>query len=139
MDEHCVFCAIITKDEQASIVFENDFSISFMDRYPLNRGHLLVIPKQHYQYLTDMENNDVAQLFEIVNILTKHVWKIVNADGLNISQSNGLAASQDIFLVHIHIIPRFINDTDNDSWPSRKITTEQELDNLASQIKSSLN
>ena len=139
MDEHCVFCAIITKDEQASIVFENDFSISFMDRYPLNRGHLLVIPKQHYQYLTDMENNDVAQLFEIVNILTKHVWKIVNADGLNISQSNGLAASQDIFHVHIHIIPRFINDTDNDSWPSRKITTEQELDNLASQIKSSLN
>ena len=139
MDEHCVFCAIINKDEQASIVFENDFSISFMDRYPLNRGHLLVIPKQHYQYLTDMENNDVAQLFEIVNMLSKHVWKIVNADGLNISQSNGLAASQDIFHVHIHIIPRFINDTDNDSWPSRKITTEQELDNLASQIKSSLN
>ena len=139
MDEHCVFCAIITKDEQASIVFENDFSISFMDRYPLNRGHLLVIPKQHYQYLTDMENNDVAQLFEIVNMLSKHVWKTVNADGLNISQSNGLAASQDIFHVHIHVIPRFINDTDNDSWPSRKITTEQELDNLASQIKSSLN
>ena len=139
MDEHCVFCAIINKDEQASIVFENDFLISFMDIYPLNRGHLLVIPKQHYQYLTDMENNDVAQLFEIVNILSKHVWKIVNADGLNISQSNGLAASQDIFHVHIHIIPRFINDTDNDSWPSRKITTEQELDNLASQIKSSLN
>ena len=139
MDQHCVFCAIINKDEQASIVFENDFLISFMDRYLLNRGHLLVIPKQHYQYLTDMENNDVAQLFEIVNILSKHVWKIVNADGLNISQSNGLAASQDIFHVHIHIIPRFINDTDNDSWPSRKITTEQELDNLASQIKSSLN
>ena len=139
MDEHCVFCAIITKDEQASIVFENDFSISFMDRYPLNRGHLLVIPKQHYQYLTDMENNDVAQLFEIVNMLSKHVWKTVNADGLNISQSNGLAASQDIFHVHIHVIPRFINDTDNDLWPSRKITTEQELDNLASQIKSSLN
>ena len=139
MDEHCVFCAIITKDEQASIVFENDFSISFMDRYPLNRGHLLVIPKQHYQYLTDMENNDVAQLFEIVNMLSKHVWKIVNADGLNISQSNGLAASQDIFHVHIHIIPRFINDTDNDSWPSRKTTTEQELENLASQIRSSLN
>ena len=139
MDQHCVFCAIINKDEQASIVFENDFSISFMDRYPLNRGHLLVIPKQHYQYLTDMENNDVAQLFEIVNILSKHVWKIVNADGLNISQSNGLAASQDIFHVHIHIIPRFINDTDNDSWPSRKTTTEQELENLASQIRSSLN
>ena len=110
-----------------------------MDRYPLNRGHLLVVPKQHYQYLTDMENNDVAQLFEIVNMLSKHVWKTVNADGLNISQSNGLAASQDIFHVHIHVIPRFINDTDNDSWPSRKITTEHELDNLASQIKSSLN
>ena len=139
MDEHCVFCAIINKDEQASIVFENDFLISFMDRYPLNRGHLLVIPKQHYQYLTDMENNDVAQLFEIVNMLSKHVWKIVNADGLNISQSNRLAASQDIFHVHIHIIPRFINDTDNDSWPSRKTTTEQELENLASQIRSSLN
>ena len=138
MDEHCVFCAIINKDEQASIVFENDFLISFMDRYPLNRGHLLVIPKQHYQYLTDMENNDVAQLFEIVNMLSKHVWKIVNADGLNISQSNGLAASQDIFHVHVHIIPRFVNDSVEGSWPTRKTFTEKELQDIATLIKTQL-
>tara|TARA_Y100000590_G_scaffold103424_1_gene117522 strand:- start:3947 stop:4366 length:420 start_codon:yes stop_codon:yes gene_type:complete len=139
MEEQCVFCEIINRDRPASIIFENDFLISFLDRYPLNRGHLLVVPKEHYQYLTDMENNDVARLFEIVNMLSKHVWKTVAADGLNISQSNGLAASQDIFHVHIHIIPRFINDTDNDSWPTRKNITEEELDNLASLIKSSLN
>ena len=120
-------------------MFENDFLISFMDRYPLNRGHLLVIPKQHYQYLTDMENNDVAQLFEIVNILSKHVWKIVHADGLNISQSNGLAASQDIFHVHIHIIPRFLNDTENDSWTARKNFTNEELQKISFLIKSSIN
>tara|TARA_B100000029_G_scaffold121071_2_gene114422 strand:+ start:143 stop:562 length:420 start_codon:yes stop_codon:yes gene_type:complete len=139
MEEQCVFCEIINRDRPASIIFENDFLISFLDRYPINRGHLLVVPKEHYQYLTDMENNDVARLFEIVNMLSKHVWKTVAADGLNISQSNGLAASQDIFHVHIHIIPRFINDTDNDSWPTRKNITEEELDNLASLIKSSLN
>ena len=89
MAKQCVFCDIINKDWVASIVFENDFLMSFMDKYPLNRGHLLVVPKQHYQYLTDMENKDVAQLFEIVNMLSKHVWKTVNADGLNITQSNG--------------------------------------------------
>ena len=139
MTKKCVFCEIINGDLDAHIVFENDFLISFMDKYPLNRGHLLVIPKYHYQFITDMEDKDVAKLFEIVNMLSKHVWKAIDADGLNISQSNGIAASQDIFHVHIHIIPRFINDTDNDSWPSRKVTTDQELDNLASQIKSLLN
>ena len=139
MTKKCVFCEIINGDLDAHIVFENDFLISFMDKYPLNRGHLLVIPKYHYQFITDMEDKDVAKLFEIVNMLSKHVWKAVDADGLNISQSNGIAASQDIFHVHIHIIPRFLNDTENDSWPARKNFTNEELQKISFLIKSSIN
>ena len=138
MIEKCVFCEIISGHRNANIVFENDFLISFMDKYPLNRGHLLVVPKQHYQFLIDMKDNHAAKLFEMVNMLSKHVWKVVKADGLNISQSNGIAASQDIFHVHIHVIPRFNDDTTDDSWPSRKTFTEKELQSLAFSIKSSI-
>ena len=104
-----------------------------MDKYPLNRGHLLVVPKQHYQFLTDMKDDHAAKLFEMVNMLSKHVWKVVKADGLNISQSNGIAASQDIFHVHIHVIPRFNDDTTDDSWPSRKTFTEKEIQSIYDQ------
>ena len=124
MIEKCVFCEIISGHRNANIVFENDFLISFMDKYPLNRGHLLVVPKQHYQFLTDMKDDHAAKLFEMVNMLSKHVWKVVKADGLNIS--------------HIHVIPRFNDDTTDDSWPSRKTFTEKEIQSLALSIKSSI-
>ena len=109
-----------------------------MDKFPINRGHLLVLPKQHYPYIIDMKKDDVSKLFEIVSILTNVVWGIVHADGVNIGQSNGKAASQDIFHVHVHIIPRFNNDTGNNFWPLRKNFTHDELKDISIQIKNQL-
>ena len=85
-----------------------------------------------------MKKDDVSKLFEIVSILTNVVWGIVHADGVNIGQSNGKAASQDIFHVHVHIIPRFNNDTGNNFWPLRKNFTHDELKDISIQIKNQL-
>lgn len=138
MMKKCVFCEIVNGNIHAAIVFETDEFLSFMDKYPLNRGHLLVIPKQHHEFLTNMNNNEVAELFKLVNMISKYLWKLVKADGLSIGQSNGKAASQDIFHVHVHIIPRFDNDSDGGSWPTRKTFTRKELEELASLLKAKL-
>ena len=138
MKQKCVFCDIIQGTQEAIIIFENSSFISIMDKFPINRGHLLVLPKQHYPYIIDMKKDDVSKLFKIVSILTNVVWGIVHADGVNIGQSNGKAASQDIFHVHVHIIPRFNNDTGNNFWPLRKNFTHDELKDISIQIKNQL-
>jgi histidine triad (HIT) family protein len=85
-----------------------------------------------------MKRNDVSKLFEIVSILTNVIWNVVHADGVNIGQSNGKAASQDIFHVHVHVIPRFKNDTGDNFWPSRKNFTTDELTDISIKIKNQL-
>ena len=135
---NCIFCEIIQGERTSVNIFETKNILSFMDKYPINRGHLLVIPKQHYDFLTDMSDDEVSELFKIVNLLSKSLWKSVAADGISIGQSNGIAASQDIFHVHVHIIPRFVNDSVDGSWPTRKIFTEKELQDTATLIKTHL-
>ena len=135
---NCIFCEIIQGERTSVNVFETKNILSFMDKYPINRGHLLVIPKQHYDFLTDMSDDEVSELFKIVNLLSKSLWKSVAADGISIGQSNGKAASQDIFHVHVHIIPRFVNDSVDGSWPTRKIFAEKELQDTATLIKTHL-
>ena len=134
----CIFCDIIQGTQEAIVIFENSLFISIMDKFPINRGHLLVLPKQHYPYITDMKKDDVSKLFEIVSILTNVIWSVVHADGVNIGQSNGKAASQDIFHVHVHIIPRFNDDTGHNFWPPRKNFTYDELKDISIQIKNQL-
>ena len=138
MEQKCVFCDIIQGKQEAIIIFENSSFISIMDKFPINQGHLLVLPKQHYPYITDMKKNDVSKLFEIVSILTNVIWNVVHADGVNIGQSNGKAASQDIFHVHVHIIPRFKNDSGDNFWPLRKNFTPDEFRDISIQIKTQL-
>ena len=138
MEQNCIFCDIVQGRQEAIIIFENSSYISIMDKFPINRGHLLVLPKQHYPYITDMKRNDVSKLFEIVSILTNVIWNVVHADGVNIGQSNGKAASQDIFHVHVHVIPRFKNDTGDNFWPSRKNFTTDELTDISIKIKNQL-
>ena len=72
---NCIFCEIIQGERTSVNIFETKNILSFMDKYPINRGHLLVIPKQHYDFLTDMSDDEVSELFKIVNLLSKSLWK----------------------------------------------------------------
>jgi diadenosine tetraphosphate (Ap4A) HIT family hydrolase len=105
----------------AVVVYEDDDILVFMDKAPFNLGHTLVMPKKHYRYLTDMSENEVSSLFRVVSRVAKAVLQATGADGLNIGQSNGEAASQTIPHVHVHIIPRFKNDAEQGAmFPPRK-------------------
>src|SRR6266849_6630901 len=103
------------------MVCEDDYWLAFMDHYPINPAHTLVVPKKHYVTMLEMPPSEVGRLFVTVAKVAKGVGKASKADGINIGQSNGEAASQDVFHMHVHIIPRFHGDTPVEfTSPSRK-------------------
>ena len=114
--------------------FINDSDIiAILDKYPIDKGHSLVITKKPYEKLTDMSNQEVAELFSKIPKIANAIIKATNADAFSIAQNNGKAAKQIIPHVHVHIIPRY-NDTGT-LWLKRKILKDNELDELAQKIR----
>jgi histidine triad (HIT) family protein len=105
--DSCVFCKIVRKQAPASLVYEDENVLAFLDIRPLNEGHTLVIPKQHYVTIFEVPEELVAQLHRIVKRVAVAVGEVTKADGISIIQQNGKAAGQEVFHVHVHVIPRF--------------------------------
>ena len=106
-EESCIFCRIAQKKAPASIVYEDDAVMAFLDIRPLNEGHTLVIPKRHYAFVYEVPDEEVAHLYKLVKKVALAVKKGVKAGGITIAQQNEKAAGQDIFHVHVHVIPRY--------------------------------
>jgi len=109
-----------------------------MDKYPINHGHSLVIPRSHHESLLSMTPSEVGKLYSIVSTVSKAVISAVHADGFSIGQNNGRAANQIIPHVHVHIIPRYAGDSREGKWPSRTIGDPQELTITSQKIRSVL-
>lgn len=134
----CIFCSIINNELRAVKIFEDSIFLAFMDRYPINTGHTLVLPKKHHKDIFTMGDDEIGKLFSTVSFLAKGIVKALDAKGLNIGQNNGRAASQIVPHVHVHIIPRYNYDSPNGRWPSRYLISDEELDKIAQKIKASL-
>lgn len=131
----CVFCRIAEKNERAVIVYDDPFCLAFLDNRPINPGHVLVIPKKHYRGITAMPANEVGMLYSVAATVAKAVKRALLADGVNLGQSDGRAASQDIFHAHVHVVPRFLGDAPSGLWPARKQTSLAELRRIGPQIR----
>ena len=129
----CIFCDILDGKRDGHIVYEDEDHIAFLDKYPIDDGHTLVIPKKHHERITDMDSNDVGQIFSLVPKIAKAVLSGACADAFSLAQNNGKAAKQIIPHVHIHIIPRY-NDKGT-VWTKRQIPTDDILSELAQKIK----
>jgi histidine triad (HIT) family protein len=137
MNEDCIFCKIISKKAAAVIVFEDSNSIAFLDIHPLNPGHTLVVPKKHYPSMVEMPSEEVGRVFVSVAKVMKGVMKASKADGINIGQSNGRAASQEVFHMHVHVIPRYIHELPG-GFPERKTASDADLEQIGKKIKSAI-
>jgi len=105
--DSCVFCKIAQKQVPSSLVYEDDKTVAFLDIRPLNEGHTLVIPKEHYVNIFDIPQELLCYIHEVTKRVAKTVEKATHADGISIIQQNGEAAGQEIFHLHVHVIPRF--------------------------------
>ena len=107
----CVFCNIIAGKSQATFVFQDDVVSAFMDLLPINRGHLLVIPNGHAVTLDDLDPATGAHMWQIAQRSAAAIRKSnVKCEGVNLLLADGEAAGQEVFHVHLHVIPRFSGD-----------------------------
>lgn len=133
----CLFCDIIHGKKSGHFIYEDDSHVAFLDRYPIDLGHSLVLPREHHEKITDMSAEKVGELFSKVPKIVHGVLQATNADAFSLGQNNGKAAKQIIPHVHVHIIPRY--DHKGTVWTKRGISNDDELNELAKKIREMIN
>lgn len=109
--ENCIFCKIAEKREFAAILYEDEDVIAFMDIKPINEGHALVIPKKHVELIEELDEDLYLKLFPIARKIACRIKeKIPETTAINYFVADGKDAGQEIFHIHLHVIPRKPND-----------------------------
>ncbi|MCK4233166.1 HIT family protein [candidate division WOR-3 bacterium] len=137
----CIFCKIINGELPCSKVYEDDDFLAFMDIQPVNKGHVLVIPKIHKESIVDLDDNLVKKLIIVGNKINKAIRKSdIKSDGVNFFLADGEAAGQEVFHVHLHLIPRFEKDGFGFTFPEGYVDKPErdELEQIAQKIKSNV-
>jgi len=106
----CIFCELIHGGGEVSICYEDSQALAFLDVQPVNSGHVLVVPRQHYESLADIPSDLARHLFDVALRLGPIVRRLAGADGLNMIVNSGASAGQDVFHYHVHVIPRRADD-----------------------------
>jgi histidine triad (HIT) family protein len=109
-DPDCIFCKIAAGELSATIVGEDERTISFMDIAPATRGHALVIPRAHSADLLEVEPDDLAAVAQTAKLLAGRQKQKLGADGVNLLNACGAVAFQTVFHFHVHVIPRYQGD-----------------------------
>ena len=109
-DRTCKFCDLIHGAGEASICYEDADAVAFMDVQPVNPGHVLVVPRRHFERVEDVPAELSAHLFRVASRLAPAVKRVAGAEGMNIIVNSGRAAGQDEPHYHVHVIPRCTGD-----------------------------
>jgi histidine triad (HIT) family protein len=137
----CIFCKIVKGNAPSSKVYEDEICSAYMDIQPVNPGHILVIPKTHFKDLSDLPAEIGGYLFLVAQriALTLPMTNVKN-EGVDLFFAHGEAAGQEVFHVHLHIIPRYKGDGFGFKFgPNyRNLPERSELDAIATQIKQQL-
>jgi histidine triad (HIT) family protein len=109
-DPNCIFCKIVAGELPATIVDEDERTVAFMDINPANRGHALVVPREHSADLLSVDRDDLLAVTLAAQRLAARAKERLGADGVNLVNSCGAVAWQSVFHFHIHVIPRYEGD-----------------------------
>lgn len=102
----CVFCKIVSGELPSSKIYEDDLCLAFLDIRPVNPGHTLLIPKKHSENFGSTPVETLEHLIKVAKKACLAAQSATNAEGYNLSTSNGSAAGQEVMHLHFHIIPR---------------------------------
>ncbi|HKB65624.1 MAG TPA: HIT family protein [Pyrinomonadaceae bacterium] len=134
---NCPFCAIITKETSSSIVFEDAISTAFLDHRPLFPGHCLLVPKGHFETLSDLPGELVGPFFKNVQLLARAVELALEAEGSFVALNNRV--SQSVPHLHVHIVPRRKKDgLKGFFWPRNKYEGEGHIVSVQKMIQAAI-
>ncbi len=123
---NCLFCGIVSDEVDATIVFQDDISLAFLDHRPLFPGHCLLVPREHFETLSDLPQELIGPFFENVQLLTRAVELALEAEGSFVAMNNRV--SQSVPHLHVHIVPRRKKDgLKGFFWPRSKYLSAPEM------------
>jgi len=113
----CIFCTLPKTD----ILVENELALAFFDKFPVNEGHVLIIPKRHVASLFDATREEIMDIWALLGNVKEMLDKRFHPDGYNVGINVGAAAGQTVFHMHVHVIPRYQGDVPDPRGGVRKI------------------
>lgn len=109
--ENCIFCKIVNGDLPSSKIYEDKDLLAFLDIQPVNKGHVLIVPKQHKELMAELDDKILGRMIVLSKKVNQAMRKSeVQPEGINLFLADGKAAGQEVFHAHLHVIPRFKND-----------------------------
>lgn len=114
--DDCIFCKLANGDIPTNSLYEDDVVKVIFDANPAANGHVLILPKEHFDNIYELDDDTAAHIFKVATKISKAYRKALSFDGLNIVQNNGEVAGQTVFHFHMHIIPRIKGDMVNVGW-----------------------
>ncbi len=137
MEDNCLFCRIVSGDLPATIVYEDQNSLAFLDHRPLFPGHTLLVPRKHFETLGDLSPSLIEPYFKAAQLLSLVVETALDAEGTFVAMNNRV--SQSVPHLHVHIVPRRRKDgLKGFFWPRTKYKGEEEMTEVQSKIQSAL-
>lgn len=138
MQDHCVFCRIITGEIPSATVYEDEDFKAILDISPAAKGHIIILPKKHSADLYNLDAGTAEKALIVAQKIAKAMKEVLGCDGLNLLQNNGEAAGQTVLHFHIHLIPRYHNDQVQMTWSHGKYQ-EGEAAVIAADIAARIN
>jgi histidine triad (HIT) family protein len=120
----CVFCRIVAGEIPALKVYEDETLVAFLDITPVNLGHTLIVPREHYENLLATPDAVLAAMANAVKKVAKAAMAVEDAPAFNLGVNTGPAAGQVVMHTHFHVMPR-LPDDGLEHWPKREVTPEQ--------------
>ena len=135
-DDNCIFCKLANKDIPTNIIYEDEKFTVIMDADPATNGHALILPKNHAANIYELPDEDAADIFVLAKKLATKMTEVLHCDGFNIVQNNGEVAGQTVFHFHMHLIPRYLNDGNEDklTWNHVGLSTD-EIAEIAAKLR----
>ncbi|MCF0129884.1 MAG: HIT family protein [Pseudobutyrivibrio sp.] len=124
--DDCIFCKLANGIIPTNVVYEDDLFTVIMDASPATKGHCLILPKDHYADIYELDEEVAGEAFKLAKKMAKHMTDRLGCDGFNIVQNNGKAAGQTVFHFHLHLIPRYENDGQTISWSPTEPAAEDQ-------------
>lgn len=128
----CVFCRVVAGELPSYKVYEDDWVLAMLDIHPVGKGHTLVIPKQHFENVLDIDEDLMLHIYRVAKKVAEAQKRALNPAGISVTQNSGAAAGQIIFHFHTHVMPKDSVDQD------RHEPSPEELAETADLIKKNM-
>lgn len=134
-DNDCIFCKIVAGEIPSRTIYEDESFKVILDASPASKGHALILPKEHYANIFEIDEDVLAKAAKLAKRLAVHMAEVLECEGFNLLQNNGEIAGQTVFHFHMHLIPRYQNMKNKDIlyWTHEKFSDE-EMDEVCERL-----